>query len=127
MSNNDNKETGIALLLFGVVLLVVGIIFSLYEQRETLNLYGMSVPYSAGYPYRDIGLVLLLGGILLIIGGVIVTEMKPKKDFEKNFSEIKDKTPVNQDDELSEWFCTNCGFKNKKEAKFCKKCGNPNS
>ena len=52
------------LLLFGIVLLVIGLIAALYEKVETMYIpYYGNISYSRGYPYQTIGIILIVAGI----------------------------------------------------------------
>ena len=53
---------------FGVILLLIGLVAYFYSDY-----YSMQSVYSGTYPYRDIGLILILAGLLSVVAGVICT------------------------------------------------------
>lgn len=135
MTNNGKSGLGEEILVFGSILLVIGLILSLYEKVEIVPiemLWGWeNVPISRGYPYRFIGIPLaLVGTIVALYGGIrtIIDSSRKtgltRKEISKSNNEVeKEKTEVSSETIQSGYFCRYCGFKNQKHAIFCNQCG----
>ena len=64
MGKNDWRKKEIPILsIFGLVLLLIGLVASFYVEHP--------YPYASEYPYKDIGLVLALAGIMVTTLGFI--------------------------------------------------------
>ncbi len=78
------KGRNIGIFAFGIILLVIGLMLSLYEQVETRPiemLWGIvDYPVSHGYPYQFVGIPLAVAGVILTVAGVILAiyEISPK-------------------------------------------------
>jgi len=64
------------LLLFGIILLLIGLVASFYAEVKTAYLFGEPVEISRTYPYQGIGMVLVLAGIIFVAIGFFYS---PKK------------------------------------------------
>lgn len=77
----------IKLIILGIIFLLIGLSASLYLDKETIepeiieiNHHGrIEIPGHEivhGYPYRDLGLVFILGGIICISLGAVYSSKK---------------------------------------------------
>ena len=62
--------------VFGIILLVIGGIFSLYQEGETYNVFGFNFSVSHGYAYQFIGIALVLIGIIFTLYGFFYFPLK---------------------------------------------------
>jgi len=122
MVNIDNS--GIGRLIFGIFVLVFGVILLFYEQVDTYIIYGVTVPVSRGYTYQFVGIPLVLVGIIFAIIGGYRWKMRARKEMLKsNIEAVNEEAKDSSETLHSGYFCQNCGFKNPKDAVFCNKCG----
>ena len=122
MANIDNS--GIGRLIFGIFVLVFGVMLLFYEQMDTYNIDGVSFSVSQGYPYQLVGIPLVFVGIAFVLIGGYRWKMRPRKMMLKSNSEaVKEETKDSSEKIQPEYFCRNCGFENPKDAVFCNKCG----
>lgn len=56
----------LALIVFGIIVLGIGLIASFYVETQTFGTFTVKE-----YPYRDIGLVLVLAGIIVTTLGFV--------------------------------------------------------
>lgn len=72
MAKNDwRKKEFPVLSIFGVILLLIGLVASFYVETQTFGTFTVRE-----YPYRDIGLVLTLAGIILASVGFVISRQK---------------------------------------------------
>jgi len=65
------------LLLFGIILLLIGLVASFYVQVETFTTsWGEVWEVSRNYPYQGIGIVLVLAGIIFVAIGFFYSPQK---------------------------------------------------
>jgi len=124
-------------LILGIVFFVIGLIMWLlgrneydkaYAMAQLYGIFGGSSQYSAEATFwaifTIIGFILFIGGIILAIAGAVLEE--------KNLTVISNPQPVNQYSKqvyaqpvtnTQVKYCSECGFKNKQDAKFCVECG----
>ena len=62
-------------LIFGVVLLVIGLVASFYESSTYSNYYNRYEP-NGMYPYQTVGIVLILVGIIFVGLGLFYSPRK---------------------------------------------------
>jgi len=73
MVTQKEKQMMIAL---GCILIVAGVLASLYEARETYtDLFGKPYTVHRGYPYQTIGIILVLIGAIFIGLGIFTKTM----------------------------------------------------
>jgi hypothetical protein len=124
MVNSDNR--GIGRLIFGIFVLVFGLMLLLYEQVDTYTLNGVSFSLSRGYTYQFIGIPLIFVGIVFVLIGSYRWRMRPRKELLKSNIEVIEKEVKDSSETIQpEYSCRNCGFKNPKDSVFCNKCGKP--
>ena len=71
VQNLETKQFAIGnkgLLIFGIILLLIGLVASFYVDVKTLSdpFYGYEWEISRTYPYQNVGIVLVLAGIVFI-------------------------------------------------------------
>jgi len=86
MVNIDNR--GIGRLIFGILVMVLGIFLFFYEQVDTYELYGTPFSISRGYPYQFVGILLVLVGIIFAIIGGYRWKLRPRKEMLKSNVEV---------------------------------------
>jgi len=124
MANIDNR--GIGRLIFGIFVLIFGLMLLLYEQVDTYTLNGVSFSLSRGYPFQFVGIPLVLMGIIFsIIGGYRWKRRSRKEMLKSNIEVIEEDVKYSSETIQPEYSCRNCGFKNPKDSVFCNKCGKP--
>ena len=66
------------LLVFGIILLLAGVVASVYPEVKTLDIpYGQTIEISRTYPYQNLGIILVVSGIILsVIGFFYVTQKR---------------------------------------------------
>jgi len=65
------------LLVFGVILLLIGLVASFYVQVETFTTsWGEVWEVGRNYPYQGIGIVLVLAGIIFVAIGFFYSPRK---------------------------------------------------
>jgi hypothetical protein len=71
----EAKQLGIkhqGFLIFGIILLLIGLIASFYAEVKTYtDFYGKTWELSRTYPYQSLGMVLVLAGIILAAIGFV--------------------------------------------------------
>jgi len=99
MSTNSSMRDEIDLcsviLVLGAVLLIGGFIAYFYPK----TIWGIVI----GYPYRDLGALLIVLGVVMIIAGAFLRTYAPRKTHA--------------------FYCKYCGTKNTEGAIYCKRCG----
>ena len=78
MVNIDNS--GIGRLIFGIFVLVFGLLLLLYEQVDTYTLNGVSFSLSRGYTYQFVGIPLIFVGIVFVCIGGYRWKRRPRKE-----------------------------------------------
>jgi uncharacterized membrane protein len=91
MANID--KSGIGRLVFGILVMVFGIMLLFYEQVDKYELYGIPFSVSRGYPYQFVGIPLILVGIIFAIIGSYRWKMRPKKEMLKSNDEATQEEP----------------------------------
>jgi len=92
-----NNKTGNWIIVLGVLLLIGGFIAYVYEQR-----HGWENPFTgelmylySTYPYRDLGMLLIvLGVVLIIVGAVLKTLKKPEEEKQPSPPPPPTSTPI---------------------------------
>jgi|Deesub1362B_J571_1020462.scaffolds.fasta_scaffold00714_20 vacuolar-type H+-ATPase subunit I/STV1 len=65
------------LLIFGIILLLIGLIASFYTEVKTYTDYfGETWEVYRTYPYQGLGIVLVLTGIILVVIGFLYSQKK---------------------------------------------------
>ena len=125
MANIDNS--GIGRLIFGIFVLVFGLMLLLYEQVDTYTpLNGVSFSLSRGYTYQFVGIPVIFVGIVFVLIGSYRWRMRSRKELIKsNIEVIEEEVKDSSETIQQEYSCRNCGFKNPKDSVFCNKCGKP--
>jgi hypothetical protein len=120
-------DSGIGRLIFGIFVLVFGLMLLLYEQVDTYTPpNGVSFSLSRGYTYQFIGIPLIFVGIVFVLIGSYRWRMRPRKELLKSNIEVIEKEVKDSSETIQpEYSCRNCGFKNPKDSVFCNKCGKP--
>jgi drug/metabolite transporter (DMT)-like permease len=60
------------LIIFGIILLAIGLVASFYHDTETFE----GIPIDKGYPYQTIGVLLDVAGIVFIALGFLYSPHK---------------------------------------------------
>jgi len=118
-------DSGIGRLIFGIFVLVFGLMLLLYEQVDTYTpLNGVSFSLSRGYTYQFVGIPLIFVGIVFVLIGSYRWRMRSRKELIKSNIEVIEKEVKDSSETIQqEYSCRNCGFKNPKDSVFCNKCG----
>jgi drug/metabolite transporter (DMT)-like permease len=66
------EERNKGLVIFGIILLVIGLVASFYHETWQTS-YG---PIDKGYPYQTIGIVLAVAGIVFVALGLLYPSRK---------------------------------------------------
>jgi len=65
-------------MVFGIILLSVGAVASLYPDVKTLDTpYGQSIEISRTYPFQNLGIILVVAGITISAIGLILSKTSP--------------------------------------------------
>ena len=92
IESKNQSRSGPILAIFGSVILLFGVLMSLYEKVIYIDLpYGdNTIPISQAYPYQSIGIVMIIGGIIMIIIGAVLWNNKSKMKRKKiHFVSVK--------------------------------------
>jgi uncharacterized membrane protein len=89
-AREEKSGIGFLLLVFGISILLFGIMLSSYEKVETypVEFMGFEVQGSRsyGYPYRFVGIPMVFVGIILVaLGGYQWRQTIPKKQIKKSY------------------------------------------
>jgi ABC-type antimicrobial peptide transport system permease subunit len=67
------EERNKGLVIFGIILLAIGLVASFYSQRK----YPTSAyDYSVMYPYQNVGIILIVAGIVFVALGLLYPSRK---------------------------------------------------
>ena len=121
-------------LIAGIVLFTIGLIMWLlgrneydkaYAMAQLYGIFGSSSQYSAEATFwaifTIIGFILFISGIILAIAGAVLEEKNIPNTRFVNQQQVQGN--VQQKMNTQKKYCTECGFKNKQDARFCVECG----
>lgn len=66
------EERNKGLVIFGIILLVIGLVASFYHATETYE----GLTFDKGYPYQTIGILLDVAGIVFVALGLLYPSRK---------------------------------------------------
>jgi O-antigen/teichoic acid export membrane protein len=59
------------LIIFGIVLLIIGLIASVYPVTKTIFEIGLGTHDTLTYPYQTLGIILSIAGIIIVVLGFL--------------------------------------------------------
>jgi uncharacterized membrane protein len=68
--------TNIGLILIGIILLAIGLVTSYYPVMQLVGHAPALVEWQTVYPYRNVGIVLLVAGIIFVALGFLYPTQK---------------------------------------------------
>jgi uncharacterized membrane protein HdeD (DUF308 family) len=65
----DERNKG--LIVFGIILLIIGLIASFYPITKTSGDAAYNIPATYTYPYQTLGIILTISGIIFVALGLL--------------------------------------------------------
>jgi ribosomal protein L40E len=109
------SERRIALIIFGVVLILVGIIIPFLYFTYSRNIFTGQV-LSYDFPLLPYGVAVGLLGVIVVVIGFVIRDEPPK-----SVAPVPYVPPAPS--LVPKKYCRFCGSENKNDAVFCEKCG----
>ncbi len=106
----------------GVLVLIIGIVAYFYPQQ--VNLFGTVI--TVGYPYRDLGTVLIAVGFIALIGGAAMKNESEKMDEWRQRGAQRAAIASSSQPRVPEGgfgYCSKCGQSLRPTDAFCPRCG----
>ena len=108
-------------MLLGIILLISGIILSIYEETETQAVFGAPIQ-SKSNPFQFIGFpMIIIGMTCSATGGYWLT--RPQKELSEN--NIRGGKAYSRDPKLTNRLCWYCQRWTRKDYDNCMWCGKP--
>jgi len=122
MSSRE-RNTSVVIILFGSLMLIVGIVLCFIIVPETRYMYGFPIGTTDTYPYRGGGMILIIiGAFVMMMGAISVVSRRtirtPSK-WDQSVSESMNSSNIREDMR----FCRYCGNNIDVDSVFCKHCG----
>jgi hypothetical protein len=75
---SGTRQLGIALIVFGALLLIGAAFAYTYAQTHSISGAGITIPLPSTYPYRDDSFGLILGAVALFVVGFALLVYRPQ-------------------------------------------------